>query len=29
MVKGPRFDAIRPLLELLEDNREALPEGWV
>lgn len=29
VVKGPRFETIRPVLELLEDNCEALPEGWV
>lgn len=29
VVKGARFDAIRPVLELLEDNREALPAGWL
>lgn len=25
---GPRFDRIRPLLELLETNRERLPDDW-
>ncbi|MFD1685840.1 hypothetical protein [Halobellus litoreus] len=25
---GPRFDEIRPLLELLEANRGLLPEDW-
>ncbi|ELZ14037.1 hypothetical protein C478_07839 [Natrinema thermotolerans DSM 11552] len=28
VVKGPRFDEIRPLLELLDDNRDELPDGW-
>ena len=26
---GPRFDEIRPLLELLDGNRERLPDGWL
>lgn len=26
---GPRFDEIRPLLELLDANRSRLPAGWV
>lgn len=26
--KGPTFSEIRPLLELLHNNREKLPEGW-
>lgn len=29
VVKGPEFEVIRPVLELLEDNCETLPEGWV
>lgn len=29
VVKGPRFDEIRPLLTLIEDHRDELPEGWV
>ncbi|QCC57831.1 transcriptional regulator [Natrinema thermotolerans] len=28
VVKGPRFDEIRPLLELLENHRDELPDGW-
>jgi hypothetical protein len=27
--RGPRFDEVRPLLELLDDNRGQLPDGWV
>lgn len=27
--KGPRFEEIRPLLELFEKNSDGLPEGWV
>ena len=27
--KGPRFDEIRPLLELIQSRRHELPEGWV
>lgn len=26
---GPHFDEIRPLLELLDDNRDKIPDGWV
>ena len=29
VVKGDQFDAIRPLLKLLEDNPEALPDDWL
>lgn len=29
VVKGARFGAIRPVLELLEENHEALPAGWL
>lgn len=29
VVKGPRFDEIRPLLELIEANRSKVPTGWV
>lgn len=27
--KGPKFDQIRPLLELLVEHEEELPEGWL
>lgn len=27
--RGPNFGKIRPLLELLRDHAEELPEGWV
>lgn len=27
--KGPRFDEIRPLLELLDANGDRLPDDWV
>lgn len=27
--KGPTFDQIRPLLELIERHRDGLPDGWV
>jgi predicted transcriptional regulator len=27
--RGPNFGAIRPLLELLEDHEDELPEDWV
>lgn len=27
--KGPEWQAIAPLLELLRDNRDALPEDWL
>lgn len=27
--RGPEFERIRPLVELLHENRETLPEGWV
>ena len=29
VTKGPQFEEIRPLLELLDDNRGQLPDGWV
>lgn len=29
VTKGPRFDEIRPFLELLDDHRDELPDGWV
>lgn len=29
VVKGDQFDEIRPLLELLGDNPEALPADWL
>ncbi|MFC4543574.1 transcriptional regulator [Halosolutus amylolyticus] len=28
-VKGPRFDEIRLVLELLDDHRDELPDGWL
>lgn len=28
IVKGPRFDEIRPLLELMADHEEELPDDW-
>ena len=27
--KGPQFDEIRPLLELLRDHEDELPDGWL
>lgn len=27
--RGPRFDEIRPLIELLDENDDRLPEDWV
>lgn len=27
--KGPRFDEIRPLLEMLDDHADELPEDWL
>jgi len=27
--KGPNFDEIRPLLELLSDHEDDLPDGWL
>ncbi|MWV64305.1 transcriptional regulator [Halorubrum sp. JWXQ-INN 858] len=27
--KGPNFDDVRPLLVLLEENRETLPDDWL
>jgi hypothetical protein len=27
--KGPNFDEIRPVLELLNDHAEELPDGWL
>jgi hypothetical protein len=27
--KGPKFDEIRPLLELIERHRGELPDGWL
>jgi len=27
--KGPNFDEIRPLLDLLEDHEDELPPGWL
>jgi hypothetical protein len=29
VTRGPRFDEIEPLLELLETNRDRLPADWV
>lgn len=29
VVKGPMFDEIRPLLELLKDHEDELPEDWM
>lgn len=29
VVKGPNFDQIRPLLELLDNTSDELPEDWV
>ncbi|WP_436908992.1 DUF7344 domain-containing protein [Halosimplex marinum] len=28
VVEGPRFDEIRPLLELLGDHADELPDNW-
>ena len=29
VVKGPRFDGIRPLLELMDNHADELPDDWV
>jgi predicted transcriptional regulator len=29
LTKGPQFDAIRPLLTLLDDHADELPDDWV
>ena len=29
VVKGPRFDKIRPLLELIRDHADELPDDWL
>lgn len=29
VIKGPKFDKIRPLLELLDDHQEELPADWL
>lgn len=29
VVKGPKFDEIRPLLELIHAHQDELPEGWM
>ncbi len=29
VAKGPKFDEIRPLLELLDDHAEELPPDWL
>ena len=28
VMKGPRFDEIRPLLELMRDHADGLPDDW-
>ena len=28
VTEGPAFDEIRPLLDLIESNRQTLPDGW-
>ncbi|WP_265111409.1 helix-turn-helix domain-containing protein [Halosolutus halophilus] len=28
-VKGPQFDEIKPVLELLDEHRDELPDGWL
>lgn len=28
VVKGPEFDEIRPLLELMQDHADELPDDW-
>jgi hypothetical protein len=28
VTRGPAFAELRPLLELIEDNRQDLPDGW-
>lgn len=27
--KGPAFDELRPLLELVDEHRDELPDGWL
>ena len=29
VVKGPKFDEVRPFLELLVDHQDELPDGWL
>ena len=29
VMRGPEFEEIEPLLELLHDRRDALPSGWL
>ena len=29
VVKGPRFDEIRPLLELMQNHADELPDDWL
>lgn len=29
VMKGPNFDEIRPLLELLDDHEDELPDDWL
>ncbi len=29
VTKGPKFEEIEPLLELLEDHEDELPPGWL
>lgn len=29
VMKGPQFDEIRPLLELLDDHEDELPDDWI
>ena len=29
VMKGPRFDEIRPLLELMRDHADELPDDWL
>jgi predicted transcriptional regulator len=29
VMKGPNFDEIRPLIELLDDHKDELPDDWL
>lgn len=29
VIKGPRFDEIRPMLELLDEHADELPDDWL
>lgn len=29
VTKGPNFEQIRPLLELLDEHKDELPQGWL